>query len=219
MQRRLVIKLTVGGLLVAGLVAWALAHGVDWSRWTPATLRVRVLQWGPWAPLTYVVGYTARVAFLIPASLYTLTGVILFGPWWGALYIVLGNTLCSVIEFGLARWMGREAIERFLARTHTLLRFDRHVAAHGFTTVLLIRLIPNVPLDLQNLSLGLSPVRLRDFLLGTVLGILPWCVAYAFLGEAVTDFRSFWKVLLGILALVLVIWTPWLWRQWRAQSS
>jgi len=214
-QRRVWWKLLGLGALLLGVATWGLLAGVDWTRWTPQTLREELARWGTWAPLIYIIAYTVRALFLIPASVMTLTGGVLFGPWWGSLYTVVGATLCGVIEFGVARWLGREAIEQFLARRQLLLRIDQRVAAHGFVVVLLVRLVPNSPYEIQNISLGLSPVRFRAFLLATLVGIVPWTVAYSLLGETLTDFRNIWKVLLGLLVLVLLIWGPWLWRRRR----
>ena len=217
-KARFWMKLSVVLAVIAVGSLLAFRSGADWSRWTPQELRARILAWGAWAPVGFMLAYTLRVFVLIPASMMTLAGGLLFGPWWGTLYTVTGATMCAAIEFGVARWVGREAIERWLTGRVRLARLDDMVAQRGFLAVLLARIVPSVPFEVANVSLGLSPVRWRDYLLATMVGMVPWTIAFGFLGEAITDFRSFGKVLLGILAVVLLIWGPWLWRRRRAQS-
>ena len=213
------IKLSVVIAVIAVCSALLLRSGADWSHWTPQELRARILAWGAWAPVAYIAAYTLRVFVLVPASMMTLAGGLLFGPWWGALYTMIGSTVCAGFEFGVARWVGRETIERWLAGRMRLTRFDAMIAKRGFLTVLIIRLVPSVPFEVLNVSLGLSPVRWRDFLLATAVGMIPWAIAYGFLGKAITDFRSFGNVLLGIVALILIIWAPWLWRRLHSHAK
>ena len=54
---------------------------------------------------------------------------------------------------------------------------DRAIARKGFRLVLLLRLSPVVPYSLLNYALGLTRVRFRDFLLGSV-GMLPGTILY-----------------------------------------
>lgn len=212
------IKLTCVLAVITVSSLCLLRSGADWSHWTPQELRARILAWGAWAPVAYIAAYTLRVLVLVPATMMTLAGGLLFGPWWGTLYTVIGGTLCAALEFGVARWVGRETIERWLTRRVRLARFDAMVAERGFVTVLILRLVPSVPFEVMNASLGLSPVRWRDFLLASAIAMVPWAIAFGFLGEAITDFRSFGNVLLGIIAMILLIWVPWFWRRRRAQS-
>ncbi len=58
-----------------------------------------------------------------------------------------------------------------------LAAIDRAIARKGFRLVLLLRLSPVVPYSLLNYALGLTRVRFRDFLLGSV-GMLPGTILY-----------------------------------------
>jgi uncharacterized membrane protein YdjX (TVP38/TMEM64 family) len=213
------IKVVVALLLLVGLVCWFTMVDIDWTQCTPEALRTHIATWGVWAPVAYVVGYSLRVFLLVPASLMTITGFVLFGPWWGALYVTIGIMLCAILEFGLVRWLGRETVVRWLATFHWLNRIDQAIAGRGFFTVWVIRTVPNVPFDLQNISLGLSPVRWRDYVLATLIGPLPWLVVYAMVGEALADFRNFWKIILGFVAFLILVWAPWLWRKIKAERG
>ena len=208
-------------LIALGLITiLVLRSGIGARHWTPQTLRAEILSWGWWAPVAYIAGFTLRVFVLIPASVMILVGALLFGPWWGALYTVVGGTLCAAIEFGVARWVGREMIERWLTSRLPLEAFEQRLARRGFVTVLVLRLVPNVPFELLNATLGVSPVRWRNFLTATALGFIPWTFAFGWAGEALlADTRRIWA-LLGILTLISAsVWLPrWLWRR-RAAAA
>ena len=79
---------------------------------------------------------------------------------------------------------------------------DAQIGANGFVTVLLIRLIPNVPFDMQNYGLGFSRVRFGPYALATCLGMIPGSFAFVYLGYSLTDPKQLWK--LGVAVLLIV---------------
>jgi uncharacterized membrane protein YdjX (TVP38/TMEM64 family) len=52
--------------------------------------------------------------------------------------------------------MGREFVAKFIKGN--LANLDEKIKTHGLKIIFLIRLIPNVPYDIQNLSLGLTGI-------------------------------------------------------------
>jgi uncharacterized membrane protein YdjX (TVP38/TMEM64 family) len=64
---------------------------------------------------------------------------------------------------------------------------DAAVAGQGFKVVLLLRLSPLFPFNLLNYALGLTRVRPRDYMLASLLGMLPGTVLYVYLGSLVTS--------------------------------
>ncbi|MBU0469086.1 MAG: VTT domain-containing protein, partial [Candidatus Omnitrophica bacterium] len=103
--------------------------------------------------------------------------------------------------FLFARYFGRELVEKHLKGK--IQDLDEKIEKHGFLTVLLIRLIPNLPWDVQNLSLGLTKVRFRDYFLATLIGIMPGSFAFVFFGSSLIkvlfDPGNLWMVAVGIL--------------------
>ncbi|MBW2601796.1 MAG: TVP38/TMEM64 family protein, partial [Deltaproteobacteria bacterium] len=58
---------------------------------------------GFWAPLVYIVFYTAGVCLFLPGTLLTGLGAAIFGPYWGFLYVWIG-AMCGA---SAAFWIGR----------------------------------------------------------------------------------------------------------------
>lgn len=178
----------LGGLVVI-LAAAALL-----SRLTPlgayltvsGLLDVReMLRASVWAPLLFVALYAGATAVAIPGSALTIAGGAIFGLWFGVLLNTLGANIGANAAFGLARALGREGVERIAGRR--LQGLDRATAERGFVGLLVLRLIPLVPFNALNVGSGFTAVRWRDYLLATVIGILPGTIVYTFFADALVD--------------------------------
>jgi uncharacterized membrane protein YdjX (TVP38/TMEM64 family) len=197
--RSLALKLVLFALLVAGAVLGLRAVGIDLAHMTPERVRAFVVSFGVAAPLAYLLAYTQPIVPL-PASIMTIAGGLAFGPLWGTLGALAGGTLRACAQFGVARLLGREAVAKLLRGRVAAL--DQTLGDNAFQAVLLIRLIPNVPFDMQNYGLGFSRVRFLPYALGTLLGMGPGCFAFVYLGYSLTDPTQIWKLLLAILVIV-----------------
>lgn len=181
-------------LLGAGILALALG--------TPdvAAIRSRVEVAGVWAHLAFVGLYAALALVPGPKALLTIAGGALFGLWSGAVLSLVGALVGAVVAFGLGRVLGREAVDR-LTRGRVQ-RVDALLTAHGLSAVLLVRLVPLVPFDVINYAAGLTGVRVRHFVLGSAIGMVPGCLAYAAVGAYGSDP---WGLAAALSALVLLI--------------
>ncbi len=191
-----------GGLrLVALIVIFAAGsaalHLSGWSG--PERLQALVESAG-WAGVAvFVVGYAVLVLAPAPASLLTILGGALFGLWWGALLAWAGALLGAYGGFLLGRRLGRPAVDRMLRGR--LQDADRVLARHGLVAVLAVRLLPLFPFTPINYASGLLGVRVRDYVLGTAVGIVPGALAYAAVGASGADPRG---IAIGVGGLVVL---------------
>ncbi|MBI1991943.1 MAG: TVP38/TMEM64 family protein [Candidatus Omnitrophica bacterium] len=199
MARRTWIKLGILAVCLASLFFGLQAFGIRPADVTPDKIRALVLSFGVWAPIVYLATYGQPIVPL-PASVMTITGGLAFGPWWGTWAVLTGATIRACGEFLIARLLGRQAVERLLRGK--LAAWDAKLAAKGFTAVLLIRLVPNLPFDMQNYGLGFSRVRFSAYAPATVLGMIPGSFAYVYLGYSLTDPKQLWKLGLAILLII-----------------
>jgi uncharacterized membrane protein YdjX (TVP38/TMEM64 family) len=119
---------------------------------------------------------------LVPTVPLTVACGWLYGPW-GSL-LALGAMVASAgTAFFVARKLaGNAAAQALLERPKARALADL-AAEGGALTVILIRLSPLLPFTPSNAVLGLTPLRLRDLLLGTLLGMAPGSVLYAWAGS------------------------------------
>jgi len=196
------VKLGLLVLLLVGIWAGLKALGIDLARITPQRVQAFVLSFGVWAPLVYLAVYGQPIVPL-PASVMTITGGLAFGPFWGTLAALGGATTRACGQFAIVKLFGREAVEKLLKGK--LASLNQHVGRHGFKAVLLVRLIPNFPFDVQNYALGFTRVRFLPFALATFLGMIPGSFVFVYLGYSLTDLRNAWKILLAVVLVAALI--------------
>ncbi|MBI4341752.1 MAG: TVP38/TMEM64 family protein [Candidatus Omnitrophica bacterium] len=189
----------VGGL--AAVVVTLRILRVDWSDLTPEQVRSTIRSFGWWSPLVYVLAF-AQPLIPLPGSIMAMAGGLLFGVAGGFVAAWVAAMVRGCGQFLLARIFGREAIETLLHGR--LATWHERIGRNGFQAVFWIRVLPNVPFDIQNFGLGFSRVPFRTFTLATCLGLIPGLLVWVYLGHTLTDSAQLWKIgiaLLGVTAL------------------
>jgi uncharacterized membrane protein YdjX (TVP38/TMEM64 family) len=120
---------------------------------------------------------------------FPLAAGFFFGWAEGTVLSVLGKLLGSICAFLLARRLlarGRASARarETLGRSPRLRLLADALPRGGWRTVALVRLVPLIPFKLSNYLFGWSQVRLRDFVLGTLVGTVPYSLSNAYLGSA-----------------------------------
>ncbi|MFN4260307.1 MAG: TVP38/TMEM64 family protein [Gemmataceae bacterium] len=129
--------------------------------------------------LVYVVLYILGTVLLFPGTLLSFVGAVLFGAYEGTLWTWVGAVIGATLAFWMAKLLGRDFVDQLLGgRLATL---DQRLRDHGFTGLLVIRLIPLFPFNGVNFGSGLTSIRSRDYVLATAIGILPGTFVYQFL--------------------------------------
>jgi phosphatidylserine/phosphatidylglycerophosphate/cardiolipin synthase-like enzyme/uncharacterized membrane protein YdjX (TVP38/TMEM64 family) len=179
----------------SGLIRFAvvgallLALGAVW-RWTPLgesldidTLAAggRWLRGQPLTPLLVVGCYVLAGFAVVPVTLLFIATVIVFGPWMGTAYCLLGGELSALACFGAGHFLGRDTVRRLAGdRIHGI---SRKLGERGILTMITLRIVPVAPFSIVNVIAGVSEIRLRDFAIGNLIGMLPGVVAVAFVTD------------------------------------
>lgn len=132
--------------------------------------------------------YIGAGFILFPISVLIVATSIAFGPWMGGLLSLAGAMASAAVSFWIARIAGKNLLARFMGGR--LDRITRHSRDYGILGVAAIRLMPIAPFSLVNLAAGIAPVRFRDFVIGSVLGLLPGIAAIALVGNSVWSLFS-----------------------------
>lgn len=118
-------------------------------------------------PASIVVFVVAEL-FLFPVTVLVFVCGLAFGPWLGTLYALVGSLASAIVPFLIGRRLGRKRLEHLGGPMVT--KLERVLDKRGLVAVFLVRKIP-APFTLVNLVCGASPLSLRDFVLGTILGM------------------------------------------------
>jgi len=207
---------TAGVLALAALVVLAAL----WSygplgRWLPAD---RVGEWiaayrdSPLALLWTVVAYAGLGVVLFPLTLLIVQTALVFDPWTALLHAMSGSLVSAAVGWTIGRLAGRGRLRRMAG--HGASRVGRLIRDQGVLTMAAVRLIPVAPYGVVNLVAGAVGVRLRPFLLGTLLGLLPGIVGLTLFGNrlaaAVRHPDATSIVLVVAVATVAIVAARWL---------
>jgi uncharacterized membrane protein YdjX (TVP38/TMEM64 family) len=200
-------------LIILAVLALALALGlhrylsVDALRDRRAELEAFVSANLVVAVLIYMLVYAAATAISLPGGLIlTLTGGFLFGPWIGG-----GATLRAATVGGTTLFLAcRTAIGGFLRERAGgwFRRLEDGFQRNAFSYLLTLRLIPWAPFWVVNLVPAFLGVKLRDFLVATVLGIIPATFIYASVGNGLRAALDAGTATEPVAAIRRLIWSP-----------
>jgi uncharacterized membrane protein YdjX (TVP38/TMEM64 family)/rhodanese-related sulfurtransferase len=166
-------------VLLAAMAVWLVLNR---DKMDPTVLDAWMEGIGTWAPLAYVALFTIATVAFVPGAIFGLAGGALFGPLWGSILNLLGATAGATIAFLVARYVASDWVRR---RTGPRVkRLIEGVEAEGWRFVAFVRLVPLFPFNLSNYALGLTRIPLRDYVLTSLLCMVPGVVAYAWLGHA-----------------------------------
>lgn len=173
----------------AGLVVLALAALVVAGR----SLGDRVAGIAAWidglgtaGPLAFIAVYALATVAFVPGSILTLTAGAIFGLGRGTLYTMIAATCGASLAFVVSRYAVRGLVERSLATHPRFAAVDAAVAREGRRIVFLLRLSPLFPFNLLNYALGITSVRLRDYVIACA-GMLPGTLLYVYYGKLAGD--------------------------------
>ena len=132
---------------------------------------------GFWAPLIFILIYTAGVCLFLPGTLLTGLGAAIFGAYWGFVYVWFGAMAGASAAFFIGRTLGREFASTLIG--DKLKKYDDGIERNGFATVLYLRLV-YFPFTPMNFGMGLTKVHFRDYFIGTGLGIIVGTFIFTF---------------------------------------
>ena len=109
--------------------------------------------------------------------------VVVFGPWLGMTYALAGSELAALATFGVGSLLGRGRVNRLAGSRVN--RISRTLSKRGIITIITLRIVPVAPFSVINVIAGVSDIRLRDFALGSFIGMLPGVLAMGLLTDRV----------------------------------
>jgi uncharacterized membrane protein YdjX (TVP38/TMEM64 family) len=166
---------------------------------------------GWWAPLAFVVLWVLASVFFLPGLPITIAGGLVFGAVWGTVWTTVGANLGAVAAFLIGRYAARGMVEGMLERNRALRRIDDGVKNQGWRMLLVTRLVPIFPFNIQNYVYGLTDIPLKTYVLVTVPCMMPATVAFNFAAGSVRtgDFKkALWYLGVAAVSFVLLSMIP-----------
>ncbi len=172
-------------------------------------IKTWVASFGAVAPLVYIGLYLVSTVFFLPGTPVTVLAGFVFGPLWGVLYASIASIISVSAAFLIARYVARDLVESWVKDNAQFRKIDAQVEEQGWRIVMLTRLVPIFPFNLQNYAYGLTSIRFSIYVLVSAIFMLPGTAVFVQLGGAfVSGEGNIWKTLLylgaaGVLLLLL----------------
>ena len=199
--------LIMGGLLalfIALAAAWRWTDLADWLSPSKLASLAETIKAMPAAPLLVIGAFVLGTLLVVPVTLMIAVVVLVFGPVEGAIYAAAGSLLGAGMTYWLGQLFGRGTVRRIAGSR--LDRLSRELGKRGVLAVTTVRVLPVAPFTVINLVAGATHISLRDFFIGTVLGMGPGIIAVAlFIDRIIATLRNPEPGTLGLLGAVVVL--------------
>lgn len=143
-------------------------------------LKKQLDQLGVWAPIIFIGSYIVATVALLPGSVFTLAGGAIFGPIYGVLYTMIGASIGLTLAFLIARYVAQEWVQKISGKKLKVIM--NGIDTQGWRFVALARLAPIVPFNIVNYALGVTKIPLKQYVITSVICIIPGATAYTYLG-------------------------------------
>lgn len=175
-----------------------------------------------WAPFALVLAYGVGCIFAIPASVFIIFAGAVWGWKFGTLYAMCGGMLGATASYFVGRFVGEGMLERFGKAGQAVSKQVRHA---GFTSMLIVRLIPGPPFAVWNYGAGVAGVALGDYFFATLLGTFPAHLVFAYSADAIfngtmTEGDAVKRLaIVGALLIAMVVMTSLLKRRFGPKTG
>lgn len=166
---------------------------------------------GWWAPAVFVLLWIVASVLFLPGLAITIVGGLVFGAVWGTIWTTVGANLGAVAAFLIGRYAARGMVENLVTKNPALAKIDEGVRKNGWRMLMVTRLVPIFPFNVQNYVYGLTDIPLKTYVLVTLPCMLPATIAYNFAAGSVRtgDFgRTLWYLAIAAVFFVLLSMIP-----------
>lgn len=180
-KQQKLIQLAVFIVIVA--VGFFLFRGMDIE-----TIRQTISHSGPLGILIFEGLWVVLPIFLFPVLILAIVGGIGYGLWWGAFLVLIGASLNMCAMFWISRYLARDLVRDYVRDHHPkIFRWLYQQTDKLPLTIFILRILPAFSYNLINYVSGLTEIKTRDFLIASILGIMPGGLAYVNIGDKALD--------------------------------
>lgn len=174
--------------------------------------------------------YAALVGISFPGAwILTVISGFLFGTFLGAAAAITGATLGATAIFLVARYAIGDSLSRKAGPY--MQKFEAGLKENELSYLFILRLVPIFPFFIVNIVPALFQVKVRNYVLSTLFGIMPGALVYAGLGNSIntvfeagedvkfSGLMTRPSVLVPIIGLICLALIPVIYKQIRASRA
>ncbi|MHA2031881.1 MAG: TVP38/TMEM64 family protein [Candidatus Kariarchaeaceae archaeon] len=111
---------------------------------------------------------------------------------------IIGGLICYYIGFYFQSWLEKRITLKELKT------FSQFIENYGIWAIIITRLTPFIPFDAISYVAGFVKLKKRDFIIGTIVGLVPRISFYLLIGSEVVDLVEE-DLTLGLIVFVVII--------------
>ncbi len=183
-----VIKLAILAVIIIGipLYIYFFHHDLIESFTNIRELKNTLKSYHKESMLVYVGAQILQVVIsVIPGQALQFAGGYLYGFLLGTLLSIIGVAIGSALAYYIARLLGRDAVHMFFGERKVTEMIDLMNSPKGLIITFIIFLIPGIPKDLCSYAAGLSKIKLRPYLIVSMIGRIPGMLGCIIIGQRV----------------------------------
>ncbi|KXZ39922.1 Uncharacterized membrane protein YdjX, TVP38/TMEM64 family, SNARE-associated domain [Alkalithermobacter thermoalcaliphilus JW-YL-7 = DSM 7308] len=168
---------------------------------------------GIMGPIIYIILYTIAALFFLPGLPIALLAGFAFGPVMGALWAATGATLGATAAFLVARYAARGMVEKWVEGNEQFKKIDEGVEKQGWRMLMITRLVPAFPYNVQNFVYGLTKINLLTYIIVSFICMLPGAAAFTFMAGSIASGegdmkKTFMYLAIGAIFFVIISLIP-----------
>jgi len=203
-KKRWFVKIIVIAVIAAVIIA-AYLFG-----WTERLRDIQAMQaWfqglGVTGYAVFILLYVIAAVFMLPAALFTITAGITFGSVLGAILSLIGATIGAAAAFTIARYIARDAIVNKFKDNAIFAKIEEGVKQNGVSFLILTRLVPIFPYNLQNYAYGVTPFNFLTFTGISFITMAPGAFIYAYMAGEIAANGFSVKLMLQFAAAGVIL--------------
>ena len=196
MNTKILISIVFITILIS---VWGSLIYIDWF----SQIQQVILDSGLWGYAIFILAYAIATLLILPVTAFNIAGGVIYGAVAGLFLTSLGALLSAFLGFVLARSLGAKFFN-----DDRWSNVNQKLVSGGLAYSFASRLFPLVPYGIVSFAAGLSPIKLRDYLLGTLvgtpLGIAPF-VLLGSTGVKVTSKHDLLPLLASSMGLAILV--------------
>lgn len=172
---------------------------------SPEELQEIIKQYGAFGPIIYVLLYMFASVFLIPCFPLSVGVRLIYGPIWGSVLVMIALSVSVSVCFCVTRVFGRKYVESKFNGRKDFELIKKGVEKQGYKMVVLTRIIPIVPTNIQSYAYGLSGVSFEKHLMVSLIAMIPGNVACSLIVDLTTKWTNYHTISNATIRIYLIV--------------
>jgi len=162
--------------------------------------------------ITGVIYIISTVLNLPGAAIISLAIGFVFGRWHGVMLATISSTIGAVLVFLIARYLIADWARARLEKMSSTKKIMQKLHDDAFGYLIFMRAVPLFPFWFVNMIFAFSPIKTKQYAIGTYVGMFPVSFVLVNLGQSLSTVNSMEQlfttevimsfVLIAVLALI-----------------